>query len=278
MQHSGRSETPYRDVRLLLFGHSHVEVDLKGSFYELTRRLGLRFLPSHIPLPPIEDLRAMLAHDPYISAVDNELPGTIKKLPLRVINSSIEATYRHLRTIREGSPTANIEAILHQLLSLSQALATQLLPHYRPQYPTGQNDSAFRLLEYFEAYIVRETIDAIVARHPTHSVVWLHDGFLIAPPPPETTLRQVEAEVLTRYNLFFNEQWFKVTPMSDDYKDYRSQLRGTASAPLLALSRHKSSGRAERVASMQGRTQIPMSPLEALSKLRTRREKRLSQA
>lgn len=32
-----------REARLLLFGRNHCEVDLKGSFYELIRRLGLRF-------------------------------------------------------------------------------------------------------------------------------------------------------------------------------------------------------------------------------------------
>ena len=55
-----------RAARLLLFGRSHCEVDLKGSFYELVRRLGLRYLPDHMPLPAIDDLRAMLSRDPYI--------------------------------------------------------------------------------------------------------------------------------------------------------------------------------------------------------------------
>ena len=58
-----------KEARLLLFGRNHCEVDLKGSFYELIRRLGLHYLPDHIPLPAIDDLRAMLSRDPYIAAV-----------------------------------------------------------------------------------------------------------------------------------------------------------------------------------------------------------------
>ena len=67
-----------RAARLLLFGRSHCEVDLKGSFYELVRRLGLRYLPDHMPLPAIDDLRAMLSRDPYIRAVEAIRPHTIK--------------------------------------------------------------------------------------------------------------------------------------------------------------------------------------------------------
>lgn len=262
-----------REVRLLLFGRTHCEIDLKGSFYELTRRLGLRFLPSHIPLPPIDDLRAMLSQDPYISMVEADRPHTIKQLPLRIINSSIETTYQYLRTIREGSPNANTDAILHQLWSLSQALTEQLLPRYRPHYTTRQSDSTFRLLEYFEALVVEETIGAIIACHPTHSLVWLHDGFLIAPPPPETTLRQIEATVLARHHLHVCQKWFKVTPLEESYENYKDALKGAASAPILALSRPRSSRTIGQVTTAQARVQIHMSPLEALGKLRARRDR-----
>ena len=265
-----------REVRLLLFGHSHAEIDLKGSFYELTRRLGMRFLPHHIPLPPIGELRAALARDPYINAVERESEGIIKKLPLMVVNSSVETTYRYLHTIREGSPAANVDATLRELLALSQTLATQLLPRYRPSCPIGRNDSAFRLLEYFEARIVHDIIHSITNRHPTHSVVWLHDGFLISPPPVEEVLRKVEADVLVRNELFFDEPWFRISSMREDFDERRSLLRGATSAPLLALSRRKPLAKQDRTTTMQGRPQIPMSPLEALGKLRARREKRES--
>ena len=43
--------------------------------------------------------------------------------------------------------------------------------------------------------IVEDTIRALIARHPTQSLVWLHDGFLVAPPPPEQLVRQIEKEV-----------------------------------------------------------------------------------
>jgi len=155
-----------RAARLLLFGRNHCEVDLKGSFYELVRRLGLLFMPDHVPLPTIDDLRAQLYRDPYIQAVEALCPHTVKQLPLRIINSSIDATYQHLQSIVNGSPGANLSATLHELWSQSTALVTQLPPRFRPAFSANHSDSAFRLLEYFEALIVEDTIHALIARHP----------------------------------------------------------------------------------------------------------------
>ena len=53
-----------RAAKLLLFGRNHCEVDLKGAFYELVRRLGLLFAPDLVPLPTIDEFRAQLARDP----------------------------------------------------------------------------------------------------------------------------------------------------------------------------------------------------------------------
>ena len=149
----------------------------------------------------------------------------------------MDATYHHLRSIVDGSSSADVSSVLHQLWSLSRALTEQLLPRFRPTYATSQGDSAFRLLEYFEATIVEDTMKALIARHPTRSLVWLHDGFLIAPPPPEDMLRQIEKAILDRYQLYFNQAWFKIIPLAAQYDDYISRLQSTASAPALALAR-----------------------------------------
>ena len=262
-----------RTARLLLFGRNHCEVDLKGSFYELVRRLGLLFMPNHVPLPTIDDLRAQLYRDPYIQAVEALCPHTVKQLPLRIINSSIDATYQHLQSIVDGSPGANLSATLHQLWFQSTALITQLLPRFRPAFSANHNDSAFRLLEYFEALIVEDTIHALIARHPTQSLVWLHDGFLVAPPPPEYMLRQIEKEVLSKHQLYFDQPWFKFTPLAAPCDEYIETLKHTASSRVLALTRRTSQQRARKQHAAKGSVHICTTPLEALAKLRARRER-----
>ena len=168
-----------------------MEVDLKGSFYELVRRLSLSLLPHYTPLPTIDELRRLLASDPYIRAVGEKCPDTIKRLPLRVINSNIDATYYYLNTIVQGTPGPVTDDVLRRLRAQSQTLTERLLPQVRASHQTHQSDSAFRVFEHFEALIVEDTIRTITAQHPTQSLVWLHDGFLIAPPPPKELLQKV---------------------------------------------------------------------------------------
>ena len=264
-----------REVRLLLFGRTHVEVDLKGSFYELVRRLGLRFLPQETPLPTIDELRRLLASDPYIRAVKERCPDTIKQLPLRIINSTIDATYYYLGTILQGSPGPVTNDILRRLKSQSQTLTEHLLPLVRTTYQAQQSDSAFRVFEHFESLIVEDTIRAIVTKHPTQSLVWLHDGFLIDPPPPIELLRHVEAAVLAKHQVPSGPEWFKVESLISQYHTYKEHLKTVPHAPTLSLSRKQptqTTRPSRRTTHINGRVQAWMSPLEALSKLRARRE------
>ena len=76
-----------RNVRCLMFGRNHAEIDLQGSFYELVRRLGMKHSSAYAPLPSIGDVRAQLQRDPWVSALEVSHPGTIKHLPLRIMNS-----------------------------------------------------------------------------------------------------------------------------------------------------------------------------------------------
>ena len=152
----------------------------------------LRYAPSHLPLPTIDDFRALLARDPYIQAVEEIRPNTIKKLPLRVINSTPEARLRFLQLIKDGSPNAATRTILQQLWLQAKALTDQLLLRLRPEFAPGHADSTFRLLVHFEAQVVQDTIKKLTARQPIQSIVWLHDGFLVSPEPTEQIIRQIE--------------------------------------------------------------------------------------
>ena len=230
-------------------------------------------MPDLVPLPTIDELRTQLYRDPYIREVEAICPYTVKQLPLRIINSSIDTTYRHLRSIVDGSPGASLSAILHQIWSQSTALTTQLLNRFRPTFSANHNDSAFRLLEYFEARIVEDTIHALIARHPTQSLVWLHDGFLVAPPPPEHMVRQIEKEVLSKHQLFFEQPWFKVTPLAALCNEYIQTLKHTASSRVLTLPRRTSQQRTRKQHAATGSAHICTTPLEALAKLRARRER-----
>ena len=239
------------------------------------RRLSLRFFPQETPLPTIDELRHLLASDPYIRAVGEKRPETIKRLPLRIINSTIDTTYYYLGTVVRGSPGPATDDILRRLRLRSQMLTEHLLPLVRPTQQTQQSDSAFRLLEHFESLVVEDTIRAIVARHPTQSMVWLHDGFLIYPPPPLELLRHVEEAVLAKHRIPSGPGWFKLESLTEQYHRYEEHLKTVPPATTLSLARRKPFHNPQanrRAMQMQGSVQAWMSPLEALSKLRARRD------
>ena len=78
-----------RQVRLLLFGHSHCAIDISGAHYELTRRCCAQ-AGVHGSLPPIREIREWLRAvltPPEQQASPGDLDGLIKKWPLVVINS-----------------------------------------------------------------------------------------------------------------------------------------------------------------------------------------------
>ena len=263
-----------RAVRLLLFGQNHCEIDLKGSFYELVRRLGLRHSPDHFPLPDITAFRALLANDPYIQTIESLRPGTIKQLPLRVINSTIGSTFHYLQSVHDGTPGSAVVTLLNQPWLQARALTDQLLPQVRPQYATGQADSTSRLLEQIETQIVQDTFQELTARHPTQSIVWIHDGFLVAPAPPEPLLRQVEAVVLARHHLYFQQPWYRVNLLSTQFTEYVANLRGITNAPALTIARRGLPQVNHKQHTATGLPQTCLAPLEALARVRARREAR----
>ena len=175
----------------------------------------------------------------------------------------------------QGSPGPVTDDILRRLRSQSQMLTELLLPRVRTTHQTQQSDSAFRVFEHFEALIVEDAIRAIITQHPTQSLVWLHDGFLIAPPPPNELLRHVEEAVLAKHQVPSGPKWFKVEPLAGPYRAYKDHLRNVPHASTLSLSRKKPMQTTQprcRAADISGRVQAWMSPLEALSRLRARRE------
>ena len=73
-----------RQLRLLIFGSSHVEIDMVGAFYEIVRRTMLRDFPAGLPLPPIQTLRAFI--DSCLPPILPQREQLIKRLPSIIIN------------------------------------------------------------------------------------------------------------------------------------------------------------------------------------------------
>ena len=134
----------------------------------------------------------------------------------------------------------SVSAILCQLESLSTTLTTQLLPRFRPEFLVNHNDSAFRLLEHFEATIVENTIRALI------TILVATQWFFSCSPPPEQMVKQIEKEVLPNqiekevlsdHQLYSGQAWFKVTSLSAARNACVDTLKHTSSSHTLSLTR-----------------------------------------
>ena len=76
-----------RQVRLLLFGNSHWEIDISGAHYELMRRQ-CRAAEVHLTLLPIVQMRSYLTRALSAQIAENDISLLVKTWPLVIINSA----------------------------------------------------------------------------------------------------------------------------------------------------------------------------------------------
>ena len=184
-----------RKVRLLLFGTTHQEVDMIGSFYEIMRRL-LR--SSH--LPHIVDLRAILT-DLLGLVSHNQRSGVVKRHPLIVMNAGArEACAKIEREHHITCPPALYHLSL-QIESETQELVNDHLPLRRPQYAAHVRGAAFRTLEWYEEHIMISYYKELTRRCHVTSAIWLHDGLWLPKEISSQLIYEAERAMLHQLQL-----------------------------------------------------------------------------
>ena len=179
-----------RKLRILLFGSTHQEIDMTGSFYEIMRRIG-----GDPHLPHIGRLREMLA-DLLGLVPQGQRQSTVKRHPLIVMNAGAnEACSRIEREFGISCPAA----LLHLSLKIEAATKTvvdKFLPRLRPQYSSGDRGATFRTLEWYEEHIMLTFYKELTRRYHLRSVIWLHDGLWIPIEVPTSVILIAEQSML----------------------------------------------------------------------------------
>ena len=152
-----------RDLRLLIYGSTHKEVDITGAHYEL-----IRATTGSVTLPPIRLLRDRLK-ETWIGehVADPELLNEVKMLPIRTINSGATRALKHL-TDQSLSIPSWIEAFAFDLDAAREVFTA----HVRREV---------RLMHELFLLEVRKRTDI-------PSIIWLHDGLWIG--------REVDNQIL----------------------------------------------------------------------------------
>ena len=211
-------------ARLLLFGRTHHEIDLVGSFLSLViSRSTRRQFPA---LRTPGQVRHRLAD--LIRAAAGVEPSPA--LPKLVINRTImKGAGSGLYALRQEFPGTNWTGTRAHLLLLQVQRATAVAVSslrrrgYRaPAHANGGN-STYYVLESAEGAFMRVFVRALILQgHVPSSIIWLHDGIWISPRPTVACLRK--AHRIARATLGHSAAQLAVTDLRDSWADAMREL------------------------------------------------------
>ena len=109
-----------RQVRLLLFGSSHWEIDISGAHYELMRR-HCKTAAVHLDLPPIAQARERLRDAISTQFAGGDVEPLVKTWPLVIINSATpQEAVEYLRKRLIGEPPPSLVCFAREVFAASR--------------------------------------------------------------------------------------------------------------------------------------------------------------
>lgn len=166
-----------RQVRLLLFGDSHWEIDICGAHYELMRR-HCQTCGVHCDLLPIGQTRAQL-HASLSRHIDGaDLDQLVKAWPLVVINSATpNEGIAYLGNRLQRDPAPDLVCLAREIYAASRYTMNHP-PAWRPSMEARSGRSApFHFFEVIAQHVAWEAFSFLQTQIGFHSAIWLHDGF-----------------------------------------------------------------------------------------------------
>ena len=227
-----------RRFRLAMFGSTHVEVDLCGSFYEIVRRFQFSDDVPRIELPHVHELRHILdaLFAPYEIAAQHQLS---KKLPLRIMNSTPLEAFAWLTSLGLPPLPPHVRQILCTLHERTHEVSRILAPQLRATACIGSRDFVFRVLEVQEYLIVSQILLSLTSRGLAHSVIWLHDGFWVSPAPDFTLLQETTRRILVHFGFQPDGVFLRAECLKPKYRDLLNEVANLRcpSPPIFAALR-----------------------------------------
>ena len=208
-----------RHYRALLFGRSYIEIDITGSHYQFFQRFSLSLLD--ISLPSVDQLRALLSAD-FIASRPHFLeqyPTSPKDLPTILLNSSLEFTLFYYRG-KGYWPSHQVRALLHQISQTKPRLLAAFNQSLGPRTLSSLTSANlfFHTMEHPETLWLKSFTSYILSHHSTSSLIWLHDGIWLAPPPPSSLITAANLHATSALNLGDRPLLIKIRPCTSLYQ------------------------------------------------------------
>ena len=166
---AGAQQLP-RDVRALVYGRTHKEVDMTGAHYAILRRLS-----QSATLPSVTPLRERLRQVWSQARVD-QLEDEVKRFPIRILNAGVKDTLQRAGMLGLEIPP-DIEAMAYELEAVRDTVTSMVIRQHRPHQ-----------LSQFMVAFLRE----VRKRDRCVSLIWLHDGLWVQKDLSDTLLLSCE--------------------------------------------------------------------------------------
>ena len=165
-----------RELRLLMYGKTHKEVDLTSAHYEM-----IRAVTNSPSLPPTQILRSKLRVEWGGSPeMDTDVvKEAVKMLPIRVINSGAFSALKYLVDSQLGTPPW-IAAFAHDLEAARNVFTEHVRREVRPRVDALAKNRHFFTVEAIEAIFMQLFLVEVRKRTESPSIIWLHDGIWIS--------------------------------------------------------------------------------------------------
>ncbi len=208
---AGAQQLP-KEVRMLVYGRTHKEVDMTGAHYEILRRLA-----RSSTLPPISILRERLGQLWLQSGVEH-LDDEAKRFPIRIINAGVADTLPRASTLGLVIPP-DIEAISYEVAAVRDSVTSTVLAQFRPQLQCTGANKHFFALEFLENGFMIAFLRELRKRDRCASLIWLHDGLWVQKELSDALIRSAE-QIAAREVFPALSEWpslFRIRDLRDQY-------------------------------------------------------------
>jgi ribonuclease HI len=198
------------DMRTLLIGDSHWELDLEGSHYGIFLCLLRVHCLGDIPgeWSTVENVRAMLTAvltppGGPLAPLARQDPRCIKRLPNMLLNKTREAA---LRQAPSWFNAGFVPSIIRDWILWMHAAKTALLASAVPKPPPNEKvvanvNDMYYLLEFHEGLIMSRVAAGLLRATHIDSLLWLHDGIVFSPSIPDHIIQHTVQEALHFFQL-----------------------------------------------------------------------------
>ena len=146
--------------------------------------------------------------------VNNQQDVLIKRWPLVIINSTeVDSAIRYLQLQLTAPMPHSVWSFAIVLHKIGKAFTKRMLDEYEQGLESKPQSACFRVCEVLERKLTEAFLQQLQCLHTFSSIIWLHDGIWVAPPPAPATIEAINDHVCRTFNIDTMPPLFRFTKL-----------------------------------------------------------------